>query len=477
MDMTSMKTTNKAKLITILGALVLLGAAIGATAGSAVDKEMTASLSGDSERVEATVEDEIDIDGELAQAAHAELFADAQLDVRLQHELIETVALSADLEEQAELMTDLSATLPAEQRAEIMAQAEQLHAASAELRMIAEAQLDALDAGSADLLAAIELGDEAAITGALEDQIELTGELEAELQAGSELADDIVAQADALNAVLEAGAMAHIDLDQVAEFEHALTGVTETAGELQTQIEVTVDAHVDAVRALVASLGLFVDLDLWLDANADLPLVGTATAGLDTAVSGTVAGLLGSDDEDADGSDDSGDSGDTGGSGDSDSSHGSHGDDDNSSSHGSHDNNGSHDSHDNNNDNGTTVDTSTQVCAGPDRVTVDHGSEADSTVVQWTAMAQAEGYNVYRSEAGGEYELVATLEGENRFEDTDVEHGTTYEYRVTAIVEGEETEHCTTVEIAAIPVFTTILAAVGAAGAGLGGYAFLRRRP
>ena len=95
--------------------------------------------------------------------------------------------------------------------------------------------------------------------------------------------------------------------------------------------------------------------------------------------------------------------------------------------------------------------------------------------MSWDAFAGATAYNVYRAEGSGDLELVATVTG-TTFQDEDVVAGTTYTYTVTAMVGGVETEACELVEITAIPVFPTLIAGALAGIAGIGSYAFLRRR-
>lgn len=95
--------------------------------------------------------------------------------------------------------------------------------------------------------------------------------------------------------------------------------------------------------------------------------------------------------------------------------------------------------------------------------------------VDWDGVNAADGYRVYRSTGGGAEELVAEVDVDF-FSDTEVEPGTTYQYRVTAFNEQGESAGCATVEATAIPVFGAPLVAALALVGGLGAFAMLRRR-
>ena len=95
--------------------------------------------------------------------------------------------------------------------------------------------------------------------------------------------------------------------------------------------------------------------------------------------------------------------------------------------------------------------------------------------LNWTAVAGADGYMVYRAEADGDFEAIAAVE-ETTFLDLDVTGGVVYSYYVTAFVGDVESVGCQVVTVTAIPFFgAPILLAVAVAGA-VGAYAVLRRR-
>lgn len=114
------------------------------------------------------------------------------------------------------------------------------------------------------------------------------------------------------------------------------------------------------------------------------------------------------------------------------------------------------------------------ICGGPLVVTALAQDDA-SILVTWSSVANATSYNVYRAVGAGTFTLL-TSTSNLTITDTDVDNGVTYRYQVSAIVDGQETERCTTAEATAIPVFPTVLAAGAAAILGVGLYAFLRRR-
>ena len=101
----------------------------------------------------------------------------------------------------------------------------------------------------------------------------------------------------------------------------------------------------------------------------------------------------------------------------------------------------------------------------------------DTTItVAWTAVADADSYNVYRAVGAGEFDLLATTAALS-IVDTDTTVGETYTYVVRAVVDGVESEGpCGENEVTAIPFFPT---EAGFAMAGLGSlgiYALVRRR-
>lgn len=97
--------------------------------------------------------------------------------------------------------------------------------------------------------------------------------------------------------------------------------------------------------------------------------------------------------------------------------------------------------------------------------------------LNWTAVDDADNYTVYRSTDGENFTILAAVDGGNlTYEDTDVEQGQTYQYKVTALVDGRGSQDCNAVEVTSIPVFSTALAAAAAGALGIGGYALIQRR-
>lgn len=88
-----------------------------------------------------------------------------------------------------------------------------------------------------------------------------------------------------------------------------------------------------------------------------------------------------------------------------------------------------------------------------------------------------DGVNIYRAANGGPFSLVAELdEFDTSYMDTDTVPGTTYTYIAAPTLDGQPVERCPPVQVTAVPVFGTGLAAGLAGIAGLAGYAGLRRR-
>lgn len=115
-------------------------------------------------------------------------------------------------------------------------------------------------------------------------------------------------------------------------------------------------------------------------------------------------------------------------------------------------------------------------CDGPADVTAIPQSDG-SIKVNWTAVENASQYNVYRAEGGGDFSLLTTTDGNTTMHtDQTTEVGKTYHYRVTAIVDQQETQHCDTASATAIPVFPTIVAGALAASVGIAAYATMGRR-
>lgn len=95
----------------------------------------------------------------------------------------------------------------------------------------------------------------------------------------------------------------------------------------------------------------------------------------------------------------------------------------------------------------------------------------------WSAAAGAETYMVYRALPGEDFELAGSVDGDTlTYRDEDVEAGVTYEYYVTAVIGGIESENCEVVEASAIPFFPTLLVGVVAVAGSVGAYVLLRRR-
>ncbi|MEA3190971.1 MAG: hypothetical protein QOD77_1553 [Thermoplasmata archaeon] len=98
--------------------------------------------------------------------------------------------------------------------------------------------------------------------------------------------------------------------------------------------------------------------------------------------------------------------------------------------------------------------------------------------LQWTAVAIADSYNVYRAEGDSdEMELIGTTDASTQaFTDTDVEAGLVYRYAVTMVEGGRERSPCNAVEVTTIPSFPTAFGLLAAAGLGVGAYAVMRRK-
>lgn len=60
---------------------------------------------------------------------------------------------------------------------------------------------------------------------------------------------------------------------------------------------------------------------------------------------------------------------------------------------------------------------------------------SESVVLKWTPLPLVDGYNVYKSTDGGDYELIATLSKEEKsYSDDNIEYGENYEYTITSFV-------------------------------------------
>ena len=97
--------------------------------------------------------------------------------------------------------------------------------------------------------------------------------------------------------------------------------------------------------------------------------------------------------------------------------------------------------------------------------------------LEWEPVANATGYNVYRAVDGGDFEYQVTIDTYTSYvDDHDIEVGVTYEYYVTAVVGGVESENCEVVEVTAIPLFPTLAIGALALAGSVGAYAMLRRK-
>ena len=96
--------------------------------------------------------------------------------------------------------------------------------------------------------------------------------------------------------------------------------------------------------------------------------------------------------------------------------------------------------------------------------------------LDWSDVPQATGYNVYRrTGSSGPFVLVASS-ATSSYVDSTAAVGQSYQYRVTALSAGGESEpsaHCT---IASVPEFPTLLAGAVAIAGSVGAFVALRRR-
>lgn len=97
--------------------------------------------------------------------------------------------------------------------------------------------------------------------------------------------------------------------------------------------------------------------------------------------------------------------------------------------------------------------------------------------LEWEAVVGASGYNVYRAVDGGDFEYQVTIDTYTSYvDDHGIEVGVTYEYYVTAVVNGVESENCEIVEVTAIPFFPTLVIGAVAIAGSVGAYVMLRRK-
>lgn len=101
--------------------------------------------------------------------------------------------------------------------------------------------------------------------------------------------------------------------------------------------------------------------------------------------------------------------------------------------------------------------------------------ETLSITLTWDAVADADAYAIYRATGGADFELLHMTD-ETGHVDLEVEGGLTYEYYVTAVIDGFESEQCELVEATTIPFFPTIVVGALAVLGGVGAFVALRRR-
>lgn len=116
------------------------------------------------------------------------------------------------------------------------------------------------------------------------------------------------------------------------------------------------------------------------------------------------------------------------------------------------------------------------VC-GPENIRGRAEANPPTNVVAWDAFHNATSYNIERATGNGAFEPLGTT-NHTEFHDDNVTVGTTYQYRVTALSGTWESESCDdeVAQITAIPVFTSLVAAVAAAAIGVGAYVASRRK-
>lgn len=95
--------------------------------------------------------------------------------------------------------------------------------------------------------------------------------------------------------------------------------------------------------------------------------------------------------------------------------------------------------------------------------------------IGWAAVDGADEYRVYRAVGGGDFELIGTTT-QTSFDDTEVEAGVTYEYSVTSVDDGFESEACASLEVTAIPFFPSLAVGAIAVLGSLGAFVYLRRK-
>jgi len=100
-----------------------------------------------------------------------------------------------------------------------------------------------------------------------------------------------------------------------------------------------------------------------------------------------------------------------------------------------------------------------------------------SVTLTWTEAPGSDGTNLYRADAGGDFEYLATVPaGTHTYTDTTTVAGGSYEYTATGLYGDSESQGCSVVAVTAIPELPS-LAAVGlASGGGLLALVLARRR-
>lgn len=115
----------------------------------------------------------------------------------------------------------------------------------------------------------------------------------------------------------------------------------------------------------------------------------------------------------------------------------------------------------------------------PCPIILDVEARADNDVptitLTWSAVAAADAYAVYRASGGEDFDLLDVTTATS-FVDDDVDVGVTYEYYVTAIIDGVESENCAFVQATAIPFFPSLAVGALALVGSLGAFVALRRR-
>jgi len=97
--------------------------------------------------------------------------------------------------------------------------------------------------------------------------------------------------------------------------------------------------------------------------------------------------------------------------------------------------------------------------------------------LDWDAVPGATAYNVYRAVGGGDFEYQVTIDTYTSYvDDHGIVVGETYEYYVTAVVNGFESENCEIVEVTAIPFFPSLAVGALALLGGVGAFVMMRRR-